>query len=253
VGQGQEAAIYDVDGRDVVAGTYEAVAASAPGRGSTLSIAVDQSPMAIGGRRARDGVELTLRNLSPDPVTTDPFVAVVGAERGVNLVANGSDERRIPFVIPAWAVHCVVDVSMDQDQWSRFTDFGVTLFDSAGHQIAKSPLNYRFGRLHAELQRGETAAYVGLFPGFADSTGDLRWTASVSIRLYADSASVTRSTAPEVTLAPGAAANATAAMPETPLPMGDGFFPLGILVAPLDERPWTREMPLPPPTPPLAR
>ena len=33
---------------------------------------------------------------------------------------------------------------MDRAQWERFTDFGVTLFDSVGRQIEKKPL-YRKG------------------------------------------------------------------------------------------------------------
>ena len=83
-----------------------------------------------------------------------------------------------------------MDLTMSREQWSRFTDFGVTLFDSAGRQIEKQPLNYAFGRLQAALPEGhgDMPVELALFPGFADTTGDEAWTVRASIRLYADSA-----------------------------------------------------------------
>ena len=59
---------------------------------------------------------------------------------------------------------------MERAQWGKFTDFGVTLFDSVGRQIEKSPLNYAVGRLQAELPEGhgDMPVELALFPGFAD-------------------------------------------------------------------------------------
>ena len=79
---------------------------------------------------------------------------------------------------------------MDRAQWGRFTDFGVTLFDSIGRQLGKDPLEYAFGRLSVDLPDGQSdrPVTVALFPGFADPADTARWSATMSIRLYADTA-----------------------------------------------------------------
>ncbi len=94
--------------------------------------------------------------------------------------------------MPAWSRGVVVDITMDRAQWGRFTDFGVTLFDSLGQQLGKQPLNYAFGRLQVELPEGhgDMPVTLGLFPGFADSAGDQRWSLRASIRVYADTSVV---------------------------------------------------------------
>ena len=53
------------------------------------------------------------------------------ARRGSRPSPRAARHQRIAFVVPAWAKGVVVDVTMDRAQWDRFTDFGVTLFDSA--------------------------------------------------------------------------------------------------------------------------
>jgi hypothetical protein len=173
-------------------------------------------------------------------------VLLGGGERVETVVARGSDVQRIPFVAPRWAKTVVVDISMDRAQWGRFTDFGVTLFDSVGRQIEKKPLNYAFGRLQAALPEGhgDMPVELRLFPGFADPAGSEQWTLKAAIRLYADTAialaprQVQEAT---VTLAPSKNASVSFSLPQSPWPLGDGFFPLGILVARAAEHTWTRE------------
>jgi len=255
-GSGEQAGLYVVDARDVVAGMYEAVAVAPPLNGATASIAVHQSPLRIGAERTREGVTIELVNVAGEEVTSTPFVVLVGAERTVRIVARGSDTQRIRFQLPEWAVHAAVDVTMDREQWPRFTDFGVTMFGGDGRQLGQSPLNYAFGRLHVDItpsarDSARREAQVALFPGFADPAADQRWTAQVSIRLYADSAHVTQLPGQHVTLAAGHEATVTVPWSDPPLPMGDGFFPLGIVVVPEGEHAWTRESSLPSPvTPP---
>jgi hypothetical protein len=171
------------------------------------------------------------------------------------IVATSSAVRRIPFVAPAWARSVVVDVTMSREQWSRFTDFGVTLFDSAGRQIEKQPLNYAFGRLQAKLPGGHGGMPVelALFPGFAD-TADQSWAARASIRLYADSAIALEPTGEPVIIVPAGKTTTTRfTLPDSPWPLGDGFFPLAVLAARADEHTWTREGGLPLPNPPITR
>jgi subtilisin family serine protease len=256
-GYGEQAAGYLVDGRDVVPGLYEADAVAPPLDGASATISVEQSPVTIAAAREREGLVLRLGNASHNPVPTEPFAVLVGAERTTRIVARGSDTQHIRFQLPDWAVHAAVDVQMDRDQWPLFTDFGVTLFGPDGRQIAKAPLNYAFGRMHADLPKrteGASApAEVALFPGFADSRGDQRWTATISIRLYTDSAHVARLPGHSVTVAPGETSSVVFPIGDPPFKLGDAFVPLGIVVVTEGDRTWTREVPLPAPVTPISQ
>jgi hypothetical protein len=208
--------------------------------------------------RDKSGAVATLSNAGPVPVSAQVAMLLGGGERMVTVVARGSAVRRIPFVAPAWARAVIVDLTMDRAQWSRFTDFGLTLFDSVGRQIEKKPLNYAFGRLQAKLpeSHGGMPVELGLFPGFADPKNDEGWTVRASIRLYADSGVALEpagKTDPALTIAPGSSVTASFSLPQSPWPLGDGFFPLAVLVARAEERSWTREGGLPPPSPVIMR
>lgn len=258
-GAGDQAGVLSVDARDVVPGIYEADAAAPPLDGATASIVVNQSPFTIDAVRGHDSVVVKLTNVAGESVTTQPFIVLVGAERTTRVIAKGSETQKIRFAWPSWAVHAVVDVSMDRAQWPIFTDFGLTVFDAEGRQLGQAPLNYAFGRVHVDLpvRRDSTSrgsAQVGLFPGLAESNPDQRWTAMVSIRLYADSAQVTQ-LPPAQRVTVGAARQTSVAIPWTdpPLSLGDGFFPLGIVVVPDGEHAWTRESALPSPVTPLSQ
>jgi hypothetical protein len=77
-----------------------------------------------------------------------------------------------------------------------------------------------------------------------------------SIRLYADSAVALRpqtGTDSLVTITPGQSATARFTLPESPWPLGDGFFPLAVVIARSGEHSWTREGGLPLPNPPMMR
>jgi len=257
-GAGDQAGVVVVDARDVVTGIYEADAVAPPLDGAIASIVVNQSPFTINATRTHDGVAVDLVNLAGEDVTTHPFVVLVGAERTARLVARGSETQRVRFALPSWAVHAVVDVSMDREQWPRFTDFGVTVFDHDGRQLGQSPLNYAFGRVHVDLTPARDTgvarqAEVGLFPGFADPSQDQRWTALVSIRLYADSAHVTQLPGQRVTVGAGKQATVVVPWTDPPLRLGEAFFPLGIVVVPEAEHAWTRESSLPSPVTPLSQ
>jgi hypothetical protein len=191
-------------------------------------------------------------------VRTELALLLGGAERVETVAARGSGARMIPFVAPPWAKAVVVDLTMDRAQWSRFTDFGVTLFDSAGRQIEKQPLNYAFGRLQAKLpeEHGPMPLQLGLYPGFADSSATDNWTLRAAIRLYADSAvsldPVSQGDS-STSIAPGKTVTLSFTLSASPWPLGDGFFPLGVLVARSEDRSWTREGGLPLPNPAMMR
>jgi subtilisin family serine protease len=257
IGTADQEAVYQVDGRDVRQGAYEAVVVAPTIQPLTVNLRVIQSPLRLQLRRERSGAIATLTNVSTAPVRADVGVLVGGGERIETIVARGSAVRQIPFQAPEWAKAVVVDLTMERAQWGRFTDFGVTLFDSAGRQIEKKPLNYAFGRLQAKLpeHRGNLPLQLGLFPGFADPAPDQSWTMRASIRLYADSAVALRAAAADsaISVAPGNRATAEFALPESIWPLGDGFFPLAVLVARIGDQSWAREAGLAPPDPPIMR
>ncbi|HWN81147.1 MAG TPA: hypothetical protein VNM87_03545 [Candidatus Udaeobacter sp.] len=250
--------MYLVDARDVVPGAYQAVVVAPTAQRIAVNVKVTQSPLRLQLGREKDRAVARLTNLTTAPIRTDLALLLGGGERIETVVARGSGVREIPFVAPAWAKAVVVDLSMERAQWSRFTDFGVTLFDSVGRQIEKQPLNYAFGRLQAKLpdDHGTMPIRLALFPGFADPNGEENWTLRASIRLYADSAVALDPATPAdsaLTLAPGKSSSVGFTLSESPWPLGDGFFPLGVLVARAEEHSWTREGGLPLPNPPMMR
>jgi subtilisin family serine protease len=248
-GFGPQSADYEADSRDVVAGAYESVVVAPPNQAVTTSVSVSQSPLVLRATRQGQTVRATFSNVTAAPVVAEVGMHLGGAARGESVAANGSDPQRIPFVVPGWSRGVVVDLSMDPAQWNRFTDFGVSLFDSLGHQLGKQPLNYAFGRLQVELPEGhgDVPVTLGLFPGFADPTGDQHWSVRASIRVYADTSVVlARADSGARTIPPRTAATAEFRMPESPWPLGAKFVPLGLLVARVEGRSWTREVELTP-------
>jgi tripeptidyl-peptidase II len=256
VGAPQGEAVYQVDGRDVVQGVYEVDAVAPTTQPLNVKIRLSHSPFLVRVARSRAEAVGTLTNTGAAPVKAELAMMLGGAERVETVVASSSAVRRIPFRAPAWAKNAVVDITMRREQWGRFTDFGVTLFDSLGRQLGKQPMKYAFGRLQAKLPDGhpDMALELGLFPGFADSTADQSWTLQASIRLYADSAvTLKASGASTVEVPAGKSETIRFTLPESPWTLGDGFFPLAIFAVRANDHTWTRESGLPEPNPPVAR
>ncbi|MGH7701336.1 MAG: hypothetical protein ACREMJ_12560, partial [Gemmatimonadales bacterium] len=82
-----------------------------------------------------------------------------------------------------WAAAVELDVGLPREQWERFTDFGVTVFDSLGRQVAQHPLNYAFGRERIALspERAGQQLLVELFPAYAWTDRTPPWAATVSV------------------------------------------------------------------------
>jgi hypothetical protein len=151
----------------------------------------------------------------------------------------------VPFEIPAWATGLEVDVRMDPAQWGRFTDFGVTVLDSAGRQVAQDPMEYAFGRLSSVLPAGHggTSAELRLYPGFADAGDEREWSVVTTVRLYADSAVAVAGAGGEGALALPVRGEAAARfpLPASPWQLPGGFAPLGVILVRDGDRVWTRE------------
>ena len=243
-GAGQEEVSFKVDGRDVVAGAYELVAVAPPTEPSSARFEVRSAPLSFDARREGDGVVTRIRSPAGG-AERQVRLGLVGGERQVSVLGQGSDTVTTSFVIPSWATHLVVDVSMSREQWLRFTDFGMTLFDSAGRQIENAPLDYSFGRLESPFAGDHPAQSVALrlFPALAEPDSRERWQATISIRLYADN-EVLLSSAHGAS-APGDEETTLFTLPASPWPLGEDFFPLAVMEVTQKGEVWTREVPLP--------
>ncbi len=250
-----EDARFDVDGHDARGGTWQVVAVAPPTRGSSASFLVRQSPVTLHARRDSSRAVVTLANVSGHPVEAQAGLALVGGERNTVVVSSGSGRVDVPLEMPPWASVVEVDVVMDPEQWSVFTDFGVSLFDSVGAQLEKAPLNYALGRLTWAPESppaDRTPLRLSLFPGLARPGATTRWSARVSIRFYA---AEPRALAPagssSLLLPVTGSSEVRFDFPGSPWPLDASFFPLGIVSAEADGQVWTRELGLPRPTPPV--
>ncbi len=245
LGLAAPAAVYRVDARDVVQGDYQVSATSVPGAALSATVSVSHAPVTIRARRTGEVAEVDLVNVTGKPAGAEVELRLRGAQRQDTVRATGSDIQRLPFEIPTWATSLEVDLAMDREQWGRFTDFGVTVLDPVGRQLAQSPMQYAFGRLSTVLPdaHGGTRAELTLFPGFADAGDDRPWGALVTIRLYADSAVAVAPAAGkgEVALKPGERGAASFRLGSSPWPLPSGFAPLGVVLVRVGDQVWTRE------------
>jgi len=238
------AALFEVDARDAQSGVYEADA-FALGGSATVSIRVEQSPFRLFARRDGNAAVAELTNVSGEPAEADVAFALIGAERSQQIDTTGSDVIRIPFIAPTWVRGIAVDVEMDREQWGRFTDFGVSLFDSTGSILAKEPMNYAVSRLKTGLpQHGDWPLEVRLFPGFADPSPAQGWKATVTIRLYAETPVVLESDGqrrPHLNLKARESQSVRFAVTAPPGALPQGFGGLGVTVVHAAGEAWTRE------------
>src|SRR6185436_5065935 len=94
--------------------------------------------------------------------------AMVGAELAVDVAARGLPAESLATTIPSWADRGEIDVTMDDAQWTRFTDFAVTVYDTTGQIVANTAQNFAFGRLEFRVPpelRGRKVT-VELFPAY---------------------------------------------------------------------------------------
>ena len=135
---------------------------------------------------------------------------------------------------------------MDREQWGRFTDFGVTVLDSAGRQLAQDPLEYAFGRLSTVAPGGTRRHPRGAdaLPGLRGSGGrpavERDRDHPTVCRLGGGGRAGDRATG-EAIARTGAARLGAFPAPARSWPMPQGFAPLGVVLARVGEQVWTRE------------
>jgi hypothetical protein len=241
---GEEAGDYRVDARDVLPGEYQLALVPEPGGSVAATATVMHAPVTVTSRAEAGSAVARLVNVSAREVSAGVELRLRGGQRVDTVRAKGSAVGPLRLEIPAWATGLEVDIQMDREQWGRFTDFGVTVLDSLGRQIAQDPLEYAFGRLSTMLpeSRSSTSALLSLYPGFADARDEREWSLVATVRLYADSAiPVASRGADRVTLTPAGRAEVRFQLPESPWPLPQGFVPLGVVLVREGEQVWTSE------------
>lgn len=243
-GEGDHAAAFDVLSQDALGGVYELVVLASPFADAAVDVSITQAPVSIAVRPTTGGLEAAIRNVTGEGVQAELGAAAIGAVRTFNVMQHGSARHDIDIAAPSWARGIQVEVAMPREAWSRFTDFGVTLFDSAGAQLGKAPLNYALGRLEHEIQPVGRAQplRIGLFPGFASPADTAAWSAEVTVRFYADSARPLAAVGQRA-LGLGAHDSASVAFTASSVPEAPaGFHPLGlVLVRTGDDEVWASE------------
>lgn len=256
-GAGEGAAEFELDGRDLIAGTYEAVASALPGEPATLELTVRNSPFAFGASRTHaDSVTAWFENRTSRAVVGTLMFGLQGGERSIRFSQRGSAERRVAVNVPKWATRLVVDLAMPRSQWPLFTDLGLSVLDDEGQILETEPLNYALGRLAMDLEPRLSGRQIEvvLTPGFADPAATALWEADLSVRFYAATPVLAPQPGPEeIRLGPGERVDRVLFLGSVPWPLGDGFFPIGHLVVDSEGVLWGREVPLPSPLPPLMR
>ncbi|MEP7326891.1 MAG: S8 family serine peptidase [Gemmatimonadota bacterium] len=253
-GVGQEEVMFRLDGRDVLGGQYEVVAVAPPSQSSSARFEVKGTSLAFDAARANSTVVARIRQPGPggNPAAR---MNLIGVERDLVVSGSGTDTVSTPFVLPAWASHLEVDLTMSPAQWSLFTDLGMTLYDSTGRQLEHAPLDYSFGRLALDLDTGrkDEAVVLRLFPALAEPGTRERWSAGLQIRLYAGTGVALPSDGSAGSSVPPEDETIRFTMIPSPWSLGTDFYPLGILALEQDGITWTREVPLPEPSSPLMR
>jgi hypothetical protein len=214
-----------VSAEDLVPGVYELDVVAPPLAGATASVQATLAAIALGESDGR----LEASNAGPETAAGRASATLIGAERAIAIAARGAPAESVTVRVPDWASRTVVDVAMPREQWSDFTDFGVTDFDSTGQQLGQGALNYAFGR-HAvtvpPALRGHPFT-VELFPAFARENGVHPWHASVRIRfLLAQSRPLGGSTDVSVATGGRTAVRLPAAPSPSDLALPEGFAPL---------------------------
>ena len=252
-GAGQEEVTFKVDGRDVVAGAYELVAVAPPTEPSSARFDVRRPPVKFDARREEAGI---VARISSDSVSGERQVRMmlIGGESQLSLTGRGNDTVTRRIDVPSWAARLVVDLTMAREQWGQFTDFGMTLLDSAGRQIDHAPLDYSFGRITASFDQdhsGQTLS-VALFPAPAEPGSREPWSAAMSIRLYAAD-ELPLSAAQGGPSSPESEETTLFALPPLPWALPGEVFPLGLLEVTHRGLVWTREVWLPETSAPATR
>jgi len=169
-----------VRAEDLVAGVYELDVVAPPLATVTADVRAAIAPVTL----ARTGRGVEAGDAGPETTGGRVTSRLIGAEAAFPVAGRGLPAESLTVRVPAWAARAEVDVEMPREQWNRFTDFGVTVFDSTGQQVSEGPLNYAVGRQRFDVPEGLAGRplTVELFPASAQVGPAPSWQATVRVR-----------------------------------------------------------------------
>lgn len=215
-------AAFRVRGEDLVPGVYELDVTAPPLAATTVDVHAELSSASL--ESTGSGVEIS--NATSSSISGTLSLRVIGAERDIQVAGRGASAESIAVRVPTWATRAEVDVEMPRPQWGRFTDFGVTVYDTAGQSMNTGPLNYAVGRQAFDLPARAAGApvLIELFPALALAEHPEAWQATVRVRFLLDSANTTGPRRP-IAVVPGGRSTVDAG-DVTPPVLPEGFHPL---------------------------
>jgi subtilisin family serine protease len=241
------AASFDVDGRDALAGYYEAIATAPPDRPAAARVTVRHAPGRL--ELSAQGDSLTARLISLTDSATSGILrlGLLGAQREIQIDTSGSEDIHVRVPVPSWATELVADLEFDRLQWPRFTDFGFAAMDPEGEVLEKEPANYARTRLVLPLGSPSMPQNLDLVlaPGFADPGSAERWKARLTVRWIAREPSILAAReADELQLQPRGSKELHARVGTLPWSLPEGFRPLLLFRLESGGTGWTWQMPL---------
>ncbi|HXF96452.1 MAG TPA: S8 family serine peptidase, partial [Gemmatimonadales bacterium] len=213
---------FVVRSEDLVPGVYELDVVARPLEPVTVAVRVERSPVGL----AVTAGDLEATNHGSATARGPLRASLLGAQATFAVDAQGAPAESLVVRVPAWAASAEVEVRLPPEQWDWFTDFGVTVFDSAGHQVGHEPLNYAVGRQSVDVESPGPGAplVVELFPAFAWADRAPPWQALVSVRFLLREPRPL-SEGPDVSVVPGGRVRVPLPSPGS-LPLPHGFVPL---------------------------
>ncbi|HEY7685881.1 MAG TPA: S8 family serine peptidase [Gemmatimonadales bacterium] len=223
VGYGKAASVViELPAEDMLPGVYELDVINPGINRTTATVQADLALVAMAPQ-----ANGTLEAMNPGVATAnlEARATLVGAQRSAMVAGRGTAAESLAVAVPAWAVRAEVLVEMPREQWDGFSDFGLTVFDSAGQQVDVAPLNYARGRLTFPVspRLAGHPAVIELYPAFAREGAVSSWQASVRVRFFGDSSEALGGPLPLTVVAGG-----RIVLPAALLPFGllEGLAPL---------------------------
>lgn len=215
--------VLEVPAEDMQAGVYELDVWNPGTARVAVSVEAALAPVSLTPRA--DG-RLEATNVGQGSANLTAEAALVGAERVVTVEGQGTPAESVAVTIPEWAARAELLLQMPRDQWERFTDFGLSAYDTAGRQLEATPLNYAMGRttLALRAEQGGRRLVIEAFPALARADDSLPWTARLRIRYFLPTP-VPLGAAAAVAVVSGGRALVPTVTP-APLALPDGFTPL---------------------------
>lgn len=248
-GYGDGAGLLEIDARDVQEGFYEIVILAPPTTGVAARATVRRSPVELTARRDTSAMTVNARNAAGVPVEVRLRAAFTGAEWNAGISGDRAARDSIALPVPEWAASLVIDVTMAEEAWSRFTDFGVSLRRRDGRLLEESPLNYAFGRMRLDVPpevRGDTLQLI-LLPAAATDEPATPWSVTATARFYAaQPAAIDHGGTPRTVVTPGSTRQVRFPFERWPVQVPQDWSGLVTLIAlEGDVAVWTREVALP--------